>query len=32
METIRALYKKNRKDGNQFGFSMLNEMKALLPE
>ncbi|MGC3748951.1 IS6 family transposase [Enterococcus faecalis] len=30
METIHALYKKHRREGNLFGFSVLNEIKILL--
>lgn len=30
METVHALYKKQRRDGNLFGFSALNEVKNLL--
>ena len=30
METLHALYKKHRRDGNLFGFSALNEVTNLL--
>ncbi|EAG1870251.1 IS6 family transposase, partial [Listeria monocytogenes] len=30
MEAIRGLYKKNRKEGTLFGFSVCTEMKILL--
>lgn len=30
METIHALYKKSRKDGNLFGFSACQELKQLI--
>ena len=30
METIRGIYKKNRRDGTLFGFSVLTEIKVLL--
>lgn len=30
METVRALYKKSRKDGNLFGFSVCGEFKKLM--
>jgi len=30
MEAIRGIYKKNRKDGNLFGFSVCTEIKGLL--
>ncbi|TXU83479.1 IS6 family transposase, partial [Klebsiella oxytoca] len=30
METIRALYKKSRKEGSLFGFSVCLEIKGLL--
>lgn len=30
METVHALYKKHRKDGNLFGVSALNEVTKLL--
>ena len=30
IETIRGIYKKNRKEGNLFGFSVCTEIKDLL--
>ena len=30
METIRGIYKKSRKEGNLFGFSVCTEIKILL--
>lgn len=30
METVHALYKKSRKDGSLFGFSLYNELKQLM--
>lgn len=30
MEAIRGIYKKSRKEGNLFGFSVCNEIKGLL--
>ncbi|EQC87543.1 hypothetical protein LLDT4_12935, partial [Lactococcus lactis subsp. lactis bv. diacetylactis str. TIFN4] len=30
METIRGIYKKNRRNGTLFGFSMSTEIKVLM--